>query len=303
MKKLLKRIFISMIALVLLAAIGLGIFLVVRKRPAGDDVIDVLMVGNSFSYYYTDELWGIANAAGIKMNVCNIYYSGCSLEKHWKLWQDNEYVYRLRVYNEDGRRVWQHFNMELCLFWENWDVITLQESSKWIRKGGLESARTHAEPYMGNLVQALQERFPETPLYYHQLWAYQVGYNRSNFSISNTQEQTAYYEAIRNLSTELCDKYDLPRIPCGDAWQIARQDPLIGDTLCGRKGTMHGDYYHDGDIGGGQYLNACVWFEMITGQSCIGNTYRPSYDLSEEKILALQRAAHQAVEDMKNQTP
>ena len=76
---------------------------------------------------------------------------------------------------------------------------------------------------------------------------------------------------------------------------------LIGTTLCARLGVRgdEGDYGHDGDIGGGQYLNACVWFEILTGESCLGNTFRPSYELSEEKIAILQAAAHQAVADRK----
>jgi hypothetical protein len=52
-------------------------------------------------------------------------------------------------------------------------------------------------------------------------------------------------------------------------------------------------------VGGGQYLNACVWFEVITGKSCVGNSFRPDYALSAEKVEVLQQAAHQAVEDMK----
>ena len=62
---------------------------------------------------------------------------------------------------------------------------------------------------------------------------------------------------------------------------------------------------HNGDIGGGQYLNACAWFEAITGKSCIGNTFRPVYEyagqkhsLSEEMITVLQSAAHQAVDEL-----
>ena len=70
--------------------------------------------------------------------------------------------------------------------------------------------------------------------------------------------------------------------------------PVIGNRLCYRKSKLD-DTSHDGDLGGGQYLNACVWFEMLTGQSCIGNTYRPDYELSEEKIAILQQAAHKAV--------
>ena len=66
------------------------------------------------------------------------------------------------------------------------------------------------------------------------------------------------------------------------------------------------DSVHDGDIGGGQYLNACVWFEALTGESCIGNTYQPGYTylglrrtLSQEKVDTLQKAAHEAVEENK----
>ena len=79
------------------------------------------------------------------------------------------------------------------------------------------------------------------------------------------------------------------------------------EELCARlgKGNNHeGDYYHAGDIGGGQYLTACVWFETLTGLSCIGNPYRPVYtyngqvyELNEGITYeALQQFAHQAVE-------
>ena len=86
-------------------------------------------------------------------------------------------------------------------------------------------------------------------------------------------------------------------VPSGDAWEIARKSEIVGTTLCQRLAINNGegDYYHDGDIGGGQYLNACVWYEVLFGESCIGNTWRPTYELSEEKIAVLQAAAHEAV--------
>jgi hypothetical protein len=43
-----------------------------------------------------------------------------------------------------------------------------------------------------------------------------------------------------------------------------------------------------------------VWYEVLTGNSCIGNTWRPNYELSEERIAALQQAAHEAVANMNN---
>ncbi|MBR7165066.1 MAG: hypothetical protein IKD18_02195, partial [Clostridia bacterium] len=51
-------------------------------------------------------------------------------------------------------------------------------------------------------------------------------------------------------------------------------------------------------------LNACTWFESLTGMSCLDNTYRPKYKnedtgvietIAEERIKLLQNAAHEAV--------
>ena len=57
-------------------------------------------------------------------------------------------------------------------------------------------------------------------------------------------------------------------VPTGEAWQLVREGfggytPY--DNLCKRTGTTNndGDYYHDGDLGGGQYLNGLVWILKI----------------------------------------
>ena len=113
--------------------------------------------------------------------------------------------------------------------------------------------------------------------------------------------------------------YDLKIVNSGAAWPIAREEnaklatSLIPEGgLCARLGvrnettfpyfqgnTNAGDGYHDGDIGGGQFLNACVWYETITGQSCLENTYKPTkdngkYELSDDFADLLRRAAHAA---------
>ena len=75
---------------------------------------------------------------------------------------------------------------------------------------------------------------------------------------------------------------------------------MIGDTLCNKNGLRSGDNYHDGDTGGGQFLNACVWYEVITGESCLENEFVPMYGLEETKITAIKEAAHQAVQNMGN---
>lgn len=174
-----------------------------KTNPAEDDTMNILMVGNSFCYYFADELYGL-----------------------------------------------------------------------------------------------FKEQFPQTQLYWHQIWAYQVAFHNDNYSV-DAGEQAAYHERQREYALGVCRENGVNRIPSGDAWKLVRDGGY--DNLCARlaKNNGVGDYYHDGDIGGGQYLNACVWLEVHTGQSCVGNAFRPDYELSEDLITTFQNAAHQAVENMK----
>jgi len=267
-----------------------------KGDPKADDVVNVLMIGNSGCYYYVEELYGMAKAAGIHMKVCNLYYSGCPMEKHWEWWRQGEANYQYFVTNEEGRKRYENYSLKMALQCENWDMISLQEAFSPNKAKDLELCFTKADPYTKDLMKYLREQFPQSEFFWHQTWSYEVGYDRDNGVIDSPEAQEAHHQTVREVALRLCEKYDLIRIPVGDAWQIARKNPVIGDKLCHKKGAV-GDFLHDGDTGGGQYLNACVWLEVLTGQSCIGNTWRPEYDLSEEKIAELQKAAHQAVEE------
>ena len=75
-----------------------------KSDPAEDDVFNLLMVGHSGCYYYTDELYNVAKAAGVKMRVCNVYYSGCPLENHWNWWKNGEAHYDFFVIDDNGKQ-------------------------------------------------------------------------------------------------------------------------------------------------------------------------------------------------------
>ena len=84
-----------------------------------------------------------------------------------------------------------------------------------------------------------------------------------------------------------------------NAMQFAEAAETVGDKVTSLSDVC--------PCGGGQYLNACVWFEIITGQSCIGTSYVPTYEHEgeiyglNEGITAeqLQNAAYQAVTEYK----
>ena len=264
--------------------------------PAEDDEINVLMIGNSFSYYYVEELYNIAKTVGIKMKVCNVYYSGCKLSQHWTWWKQNESHYQYFETNHQGRRkIADPTNLKYCLSRENWDVISFQQGTR-SAKGDLEVAKNSYYKYLTDLYELVTTQFPKTRIFWHQTWSYQVGYDRNGVKMLDAQQQATEAKWQEEFSIMVCKDFNMTRVPSGSAWQYARQDSRIGDILCNR--GARSDNYHEGEEGGGQYLNACVWFEVITGQSCIGNTWRPdTYSLSEPMIAGLQQAAHRAVSE------
>ena len=277
-----------------------------KSDPAQDDTLNLLMIGNSGCYYFVEELYGLAEAAGIKMRVCNVYYSGCNLNQHWTWWKSGEANYTYYTTDENGRVPTEGCNLEYCLQQQNWDFISLQESGTGkLRSLSVETFLNDRTQYLDDLYGYLREQFPMSKLYWQQNSAYQVGYNMS-FEVSGLEDQRKDTVNFRELAIAISQKYNVDWIPSGEASMIVRENGY--DNLCARlgKGANHeGDYYHNGDIGGGQYLTACVWFEMLTGQSCIGNSYRPVYtyqgqtfELDEGFVVQLQEAAHQAVATM-----
>lgn len=263
---------------------------------------NLLMIGNSFSYYFVEELYGIAEAAGIHLNIYNVYASGCSLDKHWNWLQNDEKNYEFYVTNADGRRqvLSGKVGLKECLAVADWDIISLQQASTTYINT-VDTAKVLTEPYAADLYGYLRDKFPNARYLWHQTWSSQIGYQHAsdaNNKVTDRATQKLRDANAVGLANYICQTYNVENVPSGSAWDLARENVLIGDTLCNRvndSGADNTDYHHDGNVGGGQYLNACVWFETLTGKSCVGNAYRPDYDLSEEKIAVLQQSAHDAV--------
>ena len=260
-----------------------------------DQVIDILMIGNSFCYNYTPELHGMAATVGVQLNIQNLYYGGRSVKAHWERIESGQADYEQFWITNDFGRFKDPDNLSIiaAMANEDWDVITLQQHFDVERTVDYETALSSCTPYAGNIYNYLKENFPEAELYWHETWAYGIGYptnDNGKMPVDSVEVQTRQQDQIRAVSKTLCQENGVSMIPSGDAWALARANAAIGDTL------TKADKCHDGDSQGGQYLNACVWFEVLTGRSCIGNTYRPDdYILDEERIIHLQQAAHEAV--------
>ena len=271
------------------------------------EVKNILMIGNSFCYYYVEELCGIAKADGYELNVANLYKSGAAISEHYDSFVQDTEIATLYLTTSQKRREWGPHTFKEAIAFANerlggdWDVISLQGNSYNALIGSFEDEVSKNLPYAEKLYDYIRANSPDATLYWHQSWAYEIGYGKDKsgaVQMDTVEHRTNMYEIKKKGSYKIAEETDVRIMPTGDAWEIARKNELIGTTLCQRKGVDGGvgDYYHDGDIGGGQYLNACVWYEVLMGESCVGNTYRPkNYQLSEEKIAILQAAAHEAV--------
>lgn len=289
-----------------------------EKDPKEDGKVRVFFVSNSTCYYFTDELYGLLTAAGYDdVRLTLAYYSGCPLEKHYNWLVEKKAGYQLRVVDKNGISMTPNFSLEQALATENWDMISFDNNSRSFSSGDAETAIGIAEPYFGYLYKHIKNQFPKARYMWHEVWANEIGYNLA-FEMKTKEQRTKIYQAKHDVMHHMMKEYGVEGVPTGDAWEKIRDLPLFTTplkgtdvdrfTLCTRilQGNIKDDFTHDGDIGGGQYLNACVWFEIITGQSCVGNTFRPKYELdgkdlslTEEKIKLLQNTAHEAVEEFK----
>ncbi len=277
-----------------------------KPDPSLDDEFNIMMIGNSNCYYWTDELYGILDKAGYQnVNVCNIYYSGCTFDKHWKWLQNDEANYQFFTVNSRGRNGQQNVSLKTALNYKNWDAFFLVAgNSKLVYSGQEDEYEKSLRDYLPLVVNYIRERFPHAEYYWQQIWAQGIGKTATSVEVQKKGAQN-----FKEVSLRITKDYNLINVPQGDAWQAVRYDPLITEGGTKTLNTRifqgkpdHDDQIHDGDVGGGQYLNACVFFEVLTKKSCVGTFFRPEYtyngkdmSLSEEKINLLQKAAHEAV--------
>jgi len=294
----------------------------------GDTALKILMVGNSFCYYYVEELYELLMEKlpeGVKeVEIFNLYYSGCNLSQHFLWWMQKEANYQLFKVDASGRqklggeKLW---TLEEALAQGDWDYISLQ--GKAVGGSYMDADMTDickaATPLASALLGRFHELYPKAQLLWHSTWFSEVGRVVAGSGYEYKAEDGPKYNAgMLKYSQYMCNEfdkdkpYDLKMVNSGAAWTKARElnetrNLLPYGGLCARLGYSKfgdfrensGDGYHDGDIGGAQLLNAYVWYMTITGDTDLSHsTYAPvykrggkEYPLSAELIAMLKEAA------------
>lgn len=245
-----------------------------------DDVVKILAVGNSFSQNAIESyLYELADAAGKKIIIGNLYIGGASLAVHQKSVEENLSRYDYRKIGLTGEKInTPKTSIDSALKDEDWDFISFQQVSSL---SGKYDSYLEPLPIVYNYV---KERVSNSDVTYilHQTWAYEQTSTHEGFAHYN-RDQITMYHAIVDAVGKAKNIVPIDMIvPAGTAIQNARTS-WVGDHL-----TSDG-YHLNKTIG--EYTAACTWFEAIFKTNVIGNSFKPN-TLSEEEAKMAQNAAH-----------
>ena len=297
-----KRTLILLISIFLCLALGAQERFANYPLPSSPDTLKILAVGNSFSDDGTEYLPGLLEAAGIhNVIVARLYIGGCSLERHCREYAENlkNYTYYKSTAN---RWVTVSKNAGLLdgLKDEDWDIITVQESS------GISGIYDNYEKWLPQLIKIIRNEAlnPQATIVWHKTWAYATNSVHPEFP-NYDRDQQKMYEAISQCVKNASEEFNLPVvIPSGDAIQIARGTRLnnSGEVPADCKVyDLTRDGYHL-TRQHGRYIAACTWFETlikpIFGKSVLGNSYTlrdTEYSITAKDARLCQKCAVRAV--------
>lgn len=223
----------------------------------------ILAIGNSFSRDAVEQnLYELALADGDTAIIGNLYIGGCSLERHAGNIRNNSRDYIFRKIGADGiRRETTKFTLQEAVKNDQWDIITLQQSSP------LSGLAASYEPYLSEIITYIKREMPKKcKLALHQTWSYAQDSQHSGFK-SYGNDQIRMYRDLTDSYFSAARKHKIKTvIPAGTAIQNARTS-FVGDN-------MNRDGYHL-DLNHGRFTAACAWYATLFNKDVTANSYIP----------------------------
>lgn len=276
--------------------------------------VHVLSIGNSFSRNATQFLDELAAAGGKKLAHHPIIVGGASLELHATKAQQHEMdpTDKAGLYT-DGK------SLKARLKQAKWDFVTIQQAS--IKSHDYATF----QPFGNWLAGYVKEHAPTAKLLVHQTWAYRQDDPRFVEPPKSATEPTtkeAMHAGLVAAYQRLAEETGASLLPVGAAFDWAERDAkwsfqsdVAFDFKAARppalpvqKHSLHTGWRwvtvpsgqkvlrmdgHHASVAG-QYLGACVWYEVLFGESCVGNPFIAD-GIAPEYARFLQETAHTAV--------
>lgn len=273
--------------------------------------VKLLTIGNSFSANATHYLGDLAKAGGHTLVHQPLVIGGASFQVHAEKAQKHEADPKDKAgLYTSGRGLKE--NLEL----QKWDYVTIQQAS--IKSHDFATY----QPYAGWLRDYITKHAPQAKLLVHETWEYRKDDPRFS-KPGDLKSQEEMYSGLRAAYDKIAAEFGARIIPTGDAFHLADTDPSWAyqtDTTFnpkaakqpelpnqthslhvgwrwakpknGGKIALGMDGHHASMMG--EYLGACVWYEVLFGESAVGNTFMPK-GLDPTDARYLQETAHRAV--------
>lgn len=280
-------------------------------------MVKVLTIGNSFADNATSQIEKFASAEGFPLLVGKANIGGCSLEKHWNLVEQCDFIPTIKPYPfyRTGKETIPA-TLKEALQAEEWDYVTLQQVSD-------NSYRSSTYfPYIQSLSNYAKQYAPQAEQLIHQTWAYRVDSDEFKRYGINQEEMHLLLTRAYDIASEKLG--GLRILPNGRAVELARKqfgfvpdstfDPgtakyptlpnqekalvvgyhwATGATPTG-KPTLVNDGRHCNLKG--CYMVSGLWYAAFTGSDLTANTYRPD-GVSEEEARTLKQCALEALHE------
>ena len=275
--------------------------------------MNVLTIGNSFTWSLQRYFPDVVASAGEKLKIRYANFGGCELERHWSYIKAEIADPMCRVY--DGGNLLREM-LASC----DWDVVTIQQASHM-------SWRPESfEPYAGNIINYVRQYAPKAEIMIQQTWAYRADSPRFLPEEWNITQQEMHDRLTENYRA-LSERHQLRVIPTGLAVALSRQEtpvkyqgydraildtmhwpdlpPQAGDVV-GRmywkkdpetgKMRLAGDHIHLNLRG--DYMQACLWYAVLFNRKAADVTFVPE-DIADDDAAFLREMAERARQEWK----
>lgn len=201
--------------------------------------VNLLFIGNSYSRNLETFMPLIAKEYGIKLNICNVYFGGCSINQHVDFISNDKKVYEIDTYNfkTDAWTYTPKKSFKEVIKLMKWDYVSLQQCSIF---SGYDNDKEWGNlSLLKDMVEnALRPYSPNFKFIWHMTWSYAMYYPlpdsfNSKLFKSFYKDSTKMEFDIRNTCRHriVLDKDFKKIIPSGEVISYIRRF-INADFVC-----------------------------------------------------------------------